>query len=315
MSAVDVVTVGEALVSFRSSGPLTSGEPLVPGVAGAESNVAIALARLGHEVEWVGRVGADPFGRLILRDLRAEGVRTDHVAVDSTAPSGLMFLEQRTADLVRVEYRRAGSSGSGLLPGDVLPALQGSSRVLHVSGVTSALSDSAHAAVVAAVEAASAAGVLVSLDVNYRSRLWGRDDARSALARVVPHCDLVIASDDELDLVAPGDEESATAGLLAGRARAVAVKRGARGASLYSANGRLDRPAAQVTSIDTVGAGDAFCAGLLSAWLDGLAEPDWLDRAILLGAFAVSTRGDWQGLPHRGELGLIRDLSTGDALR
>lgn len=315
MTHVDVVTMGEALVSFRSAAPLISGGPLLPGVAGAESNVAIALSRLGHAAEWVGRVGADPFGALVLRELRAEGVHTDHVVMDPHTPTGLMFLEQRAADVHRVEYRRAGSSGSLLGPEDVLPPLAGTPRALHVSGVTSALSDSAREAVVAAVEAAAAAGVHVSLDVNYRSLLWGREEARAGLARVVPHCDLVIASEDELDLVSPGDEESAAADLLAGRASAVAVKRGARGATLYTVGGRLDRAATRVTSVDTVGAGDAFCAGLLSAWLDGLDEPEWLDRAVTLGAWAVSTHGDWQGLPSRAELNVIRDVSPGDALR
>lgn len=148
---VEVVTLGESLASFRSSGPIGFGAPVTPHLAGAEANVAIGLARLGHAVSWVGRVGADPFGSEVLRTLRGEGVQVDHTVVDA-APTGLMFLEQRTADLSRVHYVRAGSAGSRLSADDLPVDTIRAASLLHVTGITPALSATAAEAVSSAVE-------------------------------------------------------------------------------------------------------------------------------------------------------------------
>ncbi|EAP98372.1 putative sugar kinase [Janibacter sp. HTCC2649] len=312
---VDVLTIGEALVSFRSPGPLAFGAAITPGLAGAESNVAIGLARLGHSVQWLGRVGDDAFGGEIVRTLRGEGVEVDRVVVDGTAPTGLMLLEQRTADLTRVEYHRAGSAGSRLSPEDLDPIAFEDVRSLHVTGITTAISASAAATVQAAVERASAAGAFVSLDVNHRARLWARGDATATLRPLLPHVSLLIASEDELDLVAPGPEDEAVASLLGGRVEQVAIKRGSDGASLLTSDGRVDAAARAVTAIDTVGAGDAFCAGLISGHLDGLDPVGRLDRAVQLGAWAVSTFGDWQGLPRRHDLVDLATHRPGETIR
>ncbi len=311
----EVLTLGEAMASFRGSGTVGFGRPLTPDLAGAEANVAIGLSRLGHSVEWLGRVGADAFGTEVLRTLRAEGVTVAHAVVDGDAPTGLMFLEQRTADLTQVQYLRAGSAGSRLRPDDLWPgAIEGVS-VLHVTGITPALSRSAAATVARAVELAAAAGVLVCLDVNHRSRLWTRDDASVALRPLLPHVTLLVAGEDELDLVAEGGEDRAVEELLASGVQQVALKRGPAGASLHTPQGRVDAAAVPVTAIDPVGAGDAFCAGLLSGVLDGLDPAGLLERAVLMGAWAVSTAGDWQGLPSRAELPGIATHRPGETIR
>jgi 2-dehydro-3-deoxygluconokinase len=120
--------------------------------------------------------------------------------------------------------------------------------------------------------------------------------------------DIVIASQEELPLVASGGEDDAVHHLLNGGARTVLIKRGVDGASLYDVEGRLDLPAVPVSVVDPVGAGDAFVAGYLSGLLDGLEPIQCLDRAVRLGAFAVGALGDSAGLPTRGELGLLDDL-------
>lgn len=313
--SIGVLTIGEALVSLRSPGPLTFGVALTPQLAGAESNVAIGLARLGHCVEWRGRVGDDAFGGEVVRTLRAENVLAEHVLVDDSAPTGLMFLEQRTADLTRVEYHRAGSAGSRLSPRDVESIEFEGIRAMHVTGITSALSDPAAEAMQLAVEKASAAGTFVSLDVNHRARLWSRADAAATLRPLLQHVSLLVAGEDELDLVADGPEAAAVSCLLDGGVEQVAIKRGADGASLFTSEGRLDAPSVPVTALDTVGAGDAFCAGLLSGVLDGLDPAGRLDRAVHLGAWAVSTRGDWQGLPRRDELSDLVTHRPGETVR
>ncbi|MFG3603455.1 sugar kinase [Micromonospora chersina] len=317
MSGVDLLTFGEALVSLRSTGPLTAGGALTPHLAGAEANVAIGLARLGHRAAFAGRVSDDELGAFLLRQLRAEGVDVTHVVRDPERPAGLMFLERRTADLTRVLYQRAGSAGSALGVDDLRPALAAGARVLHLTGITPALSDRAREAAAWAAEAAARAGTLVCLDVNHRAKLWSRDDARAVLTPLAGHASVVVASADELDLVgAPGaDEETLVAGLLARGVSTVLVKLGGDGARAYTAEGRRDAAALPVTAVDTVGAGDAFTAGYLSGHLDGLDLAGRLRRAVTLGAFAVAGHGDWETLPRRDELSLLDSRQAGDTLR
>ncbi|MFE9955691.1 sugar kinase [Micromonospora sp. NPDC005299] len=317
MTALDLLTFGEALVSLRSAGPLTAGGALTPHLAGAESNVAIGLARLGHRAAFAGRVSDDELGGFLLRQLRAEGVDVTHVVRDPERPAGLMFLERRTADLTRVLYQRAGSAGSALGVDDLRPALAAGARVLHLTGITPALSASAREAAGWAAETAARAGTLVCLDVNHRAKLWSRDVARAVLTPLAGHASVVVASADELDLVgAPGaDEETVVAGLLARGVSTVLVKLGGDGARAYTREGRRDAAALPVTAVDTVGAGDAFTAGYLSAHLDGLDLAGRLRRAVTLGAFAVAGPGDWEGLPRRDELSLLDSRQPGDTLR
>ncbi|MFF2346862.1 sugar kinase [Pseudarthrobacter sp. NPDC058119] len=319
--SVDLLTFGESMVSLRSTGPLASGGSLNMQVAGAESNVAIGVARLGHTAAWAGAVGADPHGEFILQQLRGEGVQLHH-SVHPERSTGVMFLEQRTADLSRAFYYRAGSAGATISRAQVSAALDGGTRILHLTGITAALSPEARDAVEYAAERAAGDGAVVSLDVNYRSKLWSRDQATAVLGPLARHATIVIASDDELDLIAPAhggsgaarDEASAAERLLDVGVREVVVKRGAAGAAVYTAEGTLEAPALAVTCVDTVGAGDAFTAGYLSALLDGADIAGRLHRGVLAGAFAVSTRGDWEGLPRRGELALL-DAARGSTVR
>ncbi|MEU0672235.1 sugar kinase [Streptomyces sp. NPDC006172] len=308
----EVVTFGETMAALRAHGPLRLGGSLGLTVAGAESNVAIGLARLGHRVRWAGRVGADELGELVLRTLRAEGVDTGHAATDDAGrPTGLLLTEPRLGTLTRVSYYRSGSAGSALSPADVLPALVAGTRVLHLTGITPALSPSAAEAALAAATAAREAGITVCLDVNHRSRLWTADRARAVLRPLLARTGLLIASEDELPLVLdrPGaDEAQAVRSVLAEGVGEVVVKRGARGATAYTADGATDRAARRVDAVDLVGAGDAFVAGYLSALLDGADIPARLHRAVTTAAFAVATRGDWEGLPTQDELDLFDEL-------
>lgn len=339
--SVDLLTLGEAMVSLRSAGPLSAGGSLGMHVAGAESNVAVGVARLGHRVAWAGVVGADPHGEFILRGLRGEGIDVRH-RVEESRGTGVMFLERRTADISRAFYYRAGSAGSTLNRHDVDRAFAAAPRALHLTGITPALSPDARRAVEYAAARGAAEGLTVSLDVNYRAKLWSRDEARAVLTPLARHATVLIASDDELDLVADGgargrqgtgaaaadpvagaaaqsagaEREAAMAAELLGRGVLdVVVKRGAAGAGVYTAAGRLEAPAVPVTSIDTVGAGDAFTAGYLSALLEGLGTAERLRRGTMAGAFAVSSAGDCEGLPTAAELALLGAVPDGGTQR
>src|SRR5450756_838730 len=161
MTQLDVVTLGETMVSFRTGTPLRLGGTMTMTMAGAESNVAIGLARLGHMVRWGGRVGDDEVGTFILRTMRAESVAVDTVVVDPQRSTGLMLAERRVADVSRVSYYRAGSAGSALSPADAAACLADAPRILHLTGITPALSASAAEAVTEAVRLARRAGAFV----------------------------------------------------------------------------------------------------------------------------------------------------------
>lgn len=299
---VDVVTAGEIMVAVRCDGLLRLGQRAQLSIAGAEGNVAIGLARLGHRAAWAGRVGDDEAGALVRRTLRAEGVVLDAVIVDDERETGLLTSEQRMSDRMRVEYHRRGSAGSRWSEADVDAAIALRPRVVHVTGITPAISEEAHAATVRLVHSAVDAGAHVSVDVNYRSRLWSRDDAARAMAPLVRGASIVIASPDELDLVARAPGELLDAGV-----HEVVLKDGANGASAYTSEGEEFAPAKAVRPVDAVGAGDAFTAGYLSALLDGRTVAERLERGTRLGAFAVTSRGDWEGLPTRAELAMLED--------
>lgn len=332
-SACDLVTLGESMVSFRTDGMLTPGGVCTAHVAGAESNVAIGLARLGHRARWVGGVADDELGDFVARTLTVEGVQVVAAPAPPGRAQGVMLLQRRTADATRVAYARAGSVGSRIDSRTALDALAGARR-LHVTGITPALSQESAATISDVVAAARREGLQISLDVNYRARLWSRE-ARAALTALVPSVDVVIASSDELDLLvtdqlgrgssgrihdghrgAAEERESRVVARLAELGPTeIVVTRGADGASLYRDGRRIDAPSRAVTAVDVVGAGDAFTAGYLSGRLDGLDDVECLERGTVLGAFAVSTRGDWEGLPRRGELGLLDGWAPGDVAR
>lgn len=297
----DVLTIGEALVSFRTDA-IAPGWGASAHVAGAESNVAIGLARLGHASRWVGRVSDDALGRWVLATLAAEGVDVS-AALTDPHPAGAMVLEAPADHARRATYLRRGSAGAALTAADALAALPGARRV-HLTGVTPALSETARAAWLGLGRAARGAGVAVSFDVNHRPALWDAATASETLREMVAFTDLLIASEDELELVAAGGEADAVASLLAAGVGAVVVKRGERGASGFTASGRVDVPAQQVPVLDVIGAGDALCAGLLSGLLDGQGLGAALERGVAVASACVSSAGDWEGLPTRAELGL-----------
>jgi 2-dehydro-3-deoxygluconokinase len=293
-------TFGETmgLVAADGIGSLEYARSFSFGIGGAESNVAIGVARLGQRATWLGRIGSDATGDLIVRRLRAEQVRT--LALRDDAFTGLMVKFRRSGEYLHVDYHRAGSAGSRLGPADIPAAELESADIVHVTGITPALSDSARAAVFQAVETARAAGVIVSVDVNYRAKLWSRFDAGPALRDLVSRADVAFAGPDEAALFV--GESAPVDGLAALGPREVVVKDGARGCEALIDGVRFSLPALPVRVVDPVGAGDAFVAGYLAERLAGATPRERLQTAVAAGAFAVTVPGDCEGLPSRADL-------------
>ncbi|MGN8552941.1 UNVERIFIED_CONTAM: sugar kinase [Microbacterium sp. SLM126] len=299
-----VVTLGESMGLIRGDG-IGGWEHLASArvdTGGAEGNTAIGLARLGTPVTWLGRVGDDALGRRVAGDLRSEGVQVEAV-VDPQAPTGVMLKSAPRAGSTVVDYYRSGSAGSRLEPRDLDRLDFAGCGILHVTGVTLALSESARATVHDAIGRAKAAGALISFAVNHRAKLWPADEARASYERVIATADIVFASDEEARMLRPGaDAESLAAALADAGPGEVVVTLGADGA-VASIDGEIHRVAAEpITPVDTVGAGDAFAAGYLAERLAGEGPVRRLRTAALAGAFACLHPGDWQGAPRRAEL-------------
>jgi 2-dehydro-3-deoxygluconokinase len=306
---MSVFTFGETmgLIAADGIGPLAYARSFTYGIGGAESNAAIGIARLGGQVTWLGRVGRDATGALITHRLRAEGVHTKAIVDDGF--TGVMVKHRRSGEVMHVDYHRAGSAGSRLTPGD-LPADLAGASILHVTGITPALSDSARATVFQAVETARARGVTVSVDVNYRAKLWSRFDAAPVLRDLVTRADLVFAGPEEAALIV-GDEPALDALAELGPSEVV-IKDGARGCAAVIDGARHELPALRVTVVDPVGAGDAFVAGYLADRLAGGDPAQRLATATAAGAFQVTVPGDCEGLPTRADLA---SLPLGDVRR
>ncbi|MDT7640430.1 MAG: 2-dehydro-3-deoxygluconokinase [Pseudonocardiales bacterium] len=315
--AAGLVTLGEVMASMSATriGPLHTARQFDMSAAGSEANVAIGVVRLGHRATWLSRLGDDELGQLVRTTLRGQGVRVC-AATDPAAPTGLMIKERRTGDVGRVVYYRAGSAASRLSPADIDPALIERARILHVTGITPALSKSAAEAVECAVTVARAAGVPVSLDVNYRSRLWDLSTAQARLRELVPRVDVIFASVDELPVLGAHDADPVRAAeqLLAGGPHTVVVTDGANVACSVGKGEVVRQPAFPVRVVDPVGAGDAFVAGYLAGLLDGFDEPARMRQAAAAAAICVSAEGDWEGLPSTAELGLV-DRGDGTVMR
>lgn len=303
-----LLTFGETmgLVVADSVGTLEFVRSFSFGMGGAESNVAIGAARLGAPVTWIGRIGPDATGELIRRRLQAEGV--DTIAIRDPSFTGLMVRHCRAGGLRHVDYHRAGSAGSHLTPDDIPDESICRAAIVHITGITPALSDSARTTVFHAVAVAKAAGVLVSVDINYRAKLWDGDTARPVLRRLVSQADIVFGGIGEAQVVLDttiADAERLARELAALGPHDVVIKEGAAGSTAVIADVALAEPALPVAVVDPVGAGDAFVAGYLVERLADAEPRARLRTAIAMGAYAVTVPGDCESLPTRSELSAL----------
>jgi 2-dehydro-3-deoxygluconokinase len=298
----DVITFGEAMILLapEQSARLETAGYFHASVGGAELNCAIGLVRLGHQVSWISRLGDDPFGHKILKATRGEGVDVSRVQLSQNAPTGIMFKEVRPGSASRVFYYRKHSAASALGL-DQFADLQ--TRILFVTGITPALSQQNRELTIAVVEQFRAAGTLIVFDPNMRFRLWPREEARTVFLELAQRSDVLLPSlvDAEI-LCGKGEAEAMLDRLRELGPNRVAIKLGEKGVYFGDEKHRAHLPCFPVPEIDPVGAGDAFCAGLISGLLDKVSFAESVRRGAAMGAFSVSSWGDYAGLPTRNEL-------------
>ena len=306
---LDVLSIGEtmALLVADQPGPLVQAQHFSKRLAGADTNVAIGLARLGFRVGWISRLGADSFGAYVRQMVEDEGVDTSQVEVDPLRSTGFMLKSRSVngADPI-IEYYRRGSAASQLGLPHFREDYALRARHLHTTGITPALSDAACGLVAHAMQTLRSAGRTVSFDPNLRPSLWP-DTAtmRNTLNALAQHADWVMPGLSE-GVLLTGQKTPAdiAAWYLDRGARAVVIKLGAEGAYFCTAEGEQGQvPGVHVPHVvDTVGAGDAFAVGIVSGQLEGLSWRQSVQRANWIASKALQVIGDMEGLPKRSEL-------------
>ncbi len=308
-TAFDVALFGEAMLLLVADrpGPLEHATAFHKRTAGAETNVAIGLSRLGLKVGWASRLGTDSMGRALLATMQGEGIDCSHGMCDATQRTGFQFKGRVTdGSDPPVEYHRKGSAASHMGPADVDEAWLRSARHLHATGVFAAISETSLQASLKTLEVMRAAGRSISFDPNLRPTLWSSTETmRHWINALAARADWVLPGMEEGLLLTGQDTPEGVARFYRERgAKLVVVKLGAEGAyydSDTAGTGRIDGfPVQEV--IDTVGAGDGFAVGVVSALLEGRTVPEAVRRGAWIGARAVQVLGDTEGLPTRAQL-------------
>lgn len=316
---VDVVTLGETMAVFQPADNLAirMSRQYVASIAGAESNVAIGLARLGNQTRWVSAVGADEFGEMITNTLTNEKVDTSFVTEDTEHSSAVFFKSFKGYGETNVLYYRKNGAASHLANNLADLTWLDEAKILHLTGITMALSSENAAYVIEVAKAAKAKGVKVSFDPNLRLKLWSVEAAQQWIQQILPYCDWYFPSREEL--ITLHGEKKATDILGEYGLECVIVKEGL-GAHCVTRELVVDyQGEAAPLVVDTAGAGDAFVTGVLHEFLQAganlseqLKKDSRFIRRVLetghtMGKVAIGIKGDWENLPNRKELSSLLD--------
>ncbi|MFY4721424.1 sugar kinase [Streptomyces sp. LaBMicrA B280] len=309
-------------------GPLADVPTFSRATGGAESNVACAMAALGHSARWVSRVGTDGFGECVVAGIAEYGVDVSTVRRDPSRPTGVYFrtAADRGSGAHEVAYYRAGSAASAMSPANVDMNAVRDCRILHLSGITAALSADCHA-LLHRLTAPAADRPLISFDINHRPALWRGKNAARTLLELARRADLVFVGEDEAAEVWGVTGGPAAIRRVLREPGALVVKQGARGATAFRRQapdpfeptrttdmpGTFE-PSPTVTAVSAIGAGDSFAAGYLSATLRALPPRQRLRHGHLLAAATLTTPTDLAPPParaHADHLAALDDAAWG----
>ena len=300
-----VLTLGETMALLDPlEGGLGNGALLTLRVAGTESNVGVGLSRLGVETAWISRLGTDPLGDLVLSTLAAEGLDLRWVRRDPEAPTGLFF-KWRTAGRSQVLYYRRGSAASRLEPSDVPDEAFDNVAVVHLTGITTALSSSAREAVVDIARRARERDATIVFDPNWRPALWpSPEDAAAAQSAVLPYVDWYLCGDEEGRMLFGTSTPDETLGAIVAAGVDEAVVRARSPGTFLRVQGHptVITPPAAAAVVDEIGAGDGFAAGFIFGLLQGWSPAECVRAGNLVAVRALTGTGDWETLPYLTEI-------------
>lgn len=300
-----ILTIGETMAAFTpsSAGSLRYVNSYGIRTAGAESNVAVGLAKLGVDVSWISRVGRDEFGHFLCNQIRAEGVDCSHVIFDADHRTGIMFKETGVGE-TKVYYYRENSAASHMQPSDLDEALFAGAKLLHLSGITPVLSASCKETVLAALSLAKKHGLMVSFDPNIRKKLWGTTDYAPLLGEITLSSEIVLLGLDEAEVLFGLRAPDEIFGLLfeKGHAKYAAIKDGGNGAWVADAHQQKKLEPYPCKPVEPIGAGDGFNAGFLAGLVQGRDVVTAGRMGAICGALATQTPGDVEGYPDSDQM-------------
>jgi 2-dehydro-3-deoxygluconokinase len=304
----EVILLGEPMGLFTATevGSLKEAVNFNKSIAGAEINVGIGLSRLEHSVQYVSKLGKDPIGEYIFDALQKESLGTDFIHFDDSYPTGLMLKNKVEEGDPATAYYRKSSAFSTLSVDDVQAIDFSSVRLLHVTGIPPALSESLRESVIYLMKKAKEAGTFITFDPNLRPALWSSQvEMIRVLNELASYANVVLPGVAEGEvLVGSSEVEDIAAFYLNQGADVVITKSGEKGAFVTEKNKETKNvPGFKVEKvIDTVGAGDGFAVGIISAYLEELSWEEAAKRANAIGSLQVQHPGDNEGLPTRDEL-------------
>lgn len=287
-AAPRLLAIGETMAMVTPITPdrLAEAEQFRVDAGGAESNVAAHVAQLGHRARWFSRLGDDALGRRVAGQLARRGVDVS-VVFDPRHPTGAYFKDPGHGVL----YYRAGSAAAHLAPADADAIAFEGVPIVHVSGITAAISASAAAFLDRVIEHAHAAGAQVSFDVNHRRALWDAATAAGPLDALARRADIVFVGRDEAETLWRTREAQDVRRRFPEVAELI-VKDGDVGATAFTADGETFVPSVRVEVVEAVGAGDAFAGGYLAARLSGRPVDERLRAGHARAALTLQTTAD-----------------------
>lgn len=294
----DVLCIGEPLVEFSETTPGL----YLRGFGGDTSNVAIAVARSGGTAAFASRIGSDEFGQMFVDLWTKEGIDTSRVIRDRTAPTGHYFIHH-SAEGHSFSYARKGSASSLMRPGDLDAATIAQARVLHISGITCAISASAGALAEEAADLARANGTRLSFDLNYRPALWSVEQASGVALTMLSKCDIALPSLEEAEMLfGLSEPEAILDRVLSFGPQVVALTMGAKGVYVATPHARRLIAPMSVDMVDASGAGDTFDGYFLAALTAGDDLVEAAIRANAAAAFSTTRMGAVAGIPEGPEV-------------
>lgn len=314
---MDVVTFGETMILLTSNTRIRYANTFTKKIGGAESNVAIGLARLNHKVGWFSRLGNDEFGKSIISFIRGEDVDVSRVVFDKKAQTAIYFKELRDPTHVKVQYYREGSAASKMTKFDLDEEYISKAKYLHLTGITPALSEDCYKMTLEAISIARKYGVKVVFDPNIRRQLWSDERAKGILLKIALEADYFLPGINEAAFLTGSSNPNEICNYFISKGvENIVIKAGDKGA-FYGTQSTFEHvPGFHVENvIDPVGAGDGFAAGFLSGLIDSLSLKEAVSRGNAIGALVTMVNGDVEGLPEKDELDAFMKNITDDVIR
>lgn len=308
---LDVITMGETMVAMtaENTGSIKYADRFSKHIAGAESNFAIGITRLGFDAGWISKVGKDPLGDFVEFSVRGEGVDVSELKRDSERPTGLMVKEILSKDRAKVYYYRQNSAASAITAAEINEEYLKQAKYIHLSGITPALSETAGEAFFKILKIAEEHEIKVSFDPNLRYKLWeNKEKMKNELLKIIKKTDIVLPGMEEAEtLLGVKEPETAAEKFYQLMGGTVVLKLGEEGSLYYDGKNMERVPAFEIEEVmDPIGAGDAFAAGLIAGLLKDFELKKAVELANLVGAYCVTVKGDIEGLPSWEEVKLIQ---------